>query len=144
MWMMMAAVLAAEAPAPALPAWMAGCWEQITGESWAEECWTGPRAGLMMGSSRTGKAEALEFYEHMRITTGAEGTSFCALPKGQAGGCFKASNSTAAGIIFENPGHDYPTRIAYRREGDELIAEISGPNGSNPQNWRYRRMKMGD
>jgi hypothetical protein len=28
--------------------------------------------------------------------------------------------------VFENPGHDFPQRIIYRREGDSLIARIEG------------------
>ena len=42
-------------------------------------------------------------------------------------------------LVFENPAHDYPTRITYRRDGDRLVATISGPNGANPMSWRYRR-----
>ncbi len=67
MWLMMAAMLAAEAPAPALPAWMAGCWERSEGASWTEECWTDPRAGLMMGSGSSGTGEKLREWEAMQI-----------------------------------------------------------------------------
>ena len=56
---MVAAVLATTAAgeagtqdAPELPAWMAGCWEARDGDRWSEECWTIPRAGMMMGSGR--------------------------------------------------------------------------------------------
>ena len=136
----MAAFMAAETAQPALPAWMAGCWEQRTGESWSEECWTGPRAGMMMGSSRTGKADTLQFYEHMRIAADANGTTFCALPKGQAGRCFRATKVTGDEIVFENEAHDYPQRIRYWRQGKDLAAEISLKDGSKSSQWRYAPM----
>jgi hypothetical protein len=141
MWLIIATALAAEASAPALPAWMAGCWEHRNGESWVEECWTAARAGQMMGSSRTGKGETLQFFEHMRITAAADGTSFCALPKGQAGGCFKATKTSDSEIVFENEEHDYPQRIRYWRDGKSLAAEISLKDGSKASKWRYAPME---
>ena len=143
MWLIIAAAMAAESPPkPVLPTWMAGCWEQKSGEDWVEECWTGARAGQMMGSSRTGKGETLQFFEHMRITADADGTSFCALPKGQAGGCFKATKVSASEIVFENPAHDYPQRVRYWRDGKDLRAEVSLKDGSKASQWRY--MPMGN
>ena len=141
MWLIIATALAAETPQPAaLPAWMAGCWEQKSGEKWVEECWTGARGGQMMGSSRTGKGETLQIFEHMRITADASGTSFCALPKGQSGGCFKATKVAETEIIFENEAHDYPQRIRYWRDGKDLAAEISLKDGSKASQWRYAPM----
>ena len=137
-----ALALAAEpASAPAsLPGWMAGCWEQRSGDKWTEECWTGARAGQMMGSSRTGKGEALQWYEHTRITAEGGVITFCALPKGQAGGCFRATKATESEIVFENAAHDFPQRITYARDGKELVAQISDLKGQRPQRWRYRRL----
>jgi hypothetical protein len=66
MLLIIAAVLAADAPAPALPAWMAGCWEQRSGEKWTEECWTAPRAGIMLGSGRSGTGGVLDNWEVMQ------------------------------------------------------------------------------
>lgn len=142
MWLMIAAALAAETPQqPALPTWMAGCWEQKDGESWVEECWTGARAGQMMGSSRTGKGQVLNWYEHVRITADEAGTAtYCALPKGQTGGCFKATKVTENEIVFENDAHDYPQRIRYWRDGKALAAEISLKDGTKASQWRYAPM----
>jgi hypothetical protein len=130
---------AADTPGAAMPAWMAGCWEHRSGDKWTEECWTGARAGQMMGSSRSGKGEALQWYEHTRITAEGGAITFCALPKGQAGGCFKATKVTGSEIVFENAAHDFPQRISYAREGNELVAQISDLKGERPQRWRYRR-----
>ena len=132
------ALAAAPAPPPRLPAWLAGAWiaRQASGE-WSEEWWTGERAGIMLGGSRSGQGDSLAFFEHMRIARTERGLEFCALPKGQAGGCFPATSASASEIVFENPAHDYPTRIAYRRVQGGIEAEISGPNGAKRQRWRF-------
>ena len=136
--LMAAQPVPAPAPAPELPSWLAGSWiaRQPSGE-WSEEWWTTARAGLMLGGSRSGNGGELGFFEHMRIARTAHGMEFCAMPKGQAGGYFPATSVTAAEVVFENPAHDYPTRIAYRRVPGGIEAEISGPNGAKRQRWRF-------
>lgn len=48
-----------------MPGWMTGAWGHSEGESWADEYWTPPRAGIMIGASRAGEGEKLQFWEHM-------------------------------------------------------------------------------
>jgi hypothetical protein len=43
-------------------------------------------------------------------------------------------------VTFVNAVHDYPQRIRYWREGEEMFAEISLADGSKPVRWRYRRL----
>ncbi|HEX6218476.1 MAG TPA: DUF6265 family protein [Sphingomicrobium sp.] len=144
-----AAIVAAIAPEPAgqaagdadMPEWMAGGWiAQQEGGSWAEEWWTPAKAGVMLGAGRSGKEDRLDWWEHTRIERADGRLRFCALPKGQGGACFAATKIAAGEVVFENPGHDFPTRVAYRRDGADLLAEISGPGGANPQRWRFRRL----
>ena len=132
---------------PKLPDWMAGCWEHSSGERWAEECWTIPRVGMMMGSGRSGVGDKLTDWETMRIVRDFEhedGTiarmAFIGRPKGKDGAIFAWSPSSEPGLMFGNPVHDYPQRIRYWREGEELVAEISLWDGSRSVRWRYRRM----
>ena len=135
------ALLAAQATTPAMPDWLAGSWTTAgPADEWSEEWWTPAKAGIMLGASRSGKAEALGFFEHMRIVSGADGLAFCALPQGKAGTCFRAVEVGKGHVRFENKAHDYPTRITYRREGQGLVAEISGPDQSRLQTWRFRRL----
>ena len=45
-------------------------------------------------------------------------------------------------IIFENPQHDFPTRVTYWRAGDDgLNARIEGKRNGQPaqENWKYKR-----
>ena len=94
----------------------------------------------MLGAGRSGKGDQLEWWEQTRIEKADGGIRFCALPKGQAGACFTATKVATDEIVFENAGHDFPTRVAYRKDGAELLAEISGRAGTSPQRWRFRRL----
>jgi hypothetical protein len=131
---------ASAAPAP-MPAFLAGCWEERRAEgAWTEECWTSARGGLMIGSGRDGKGDAVRHWEWMRIERSADGTlTFYASPKGAAPAGFKASAGDATSITFTNAAHDYPQRVSYRLTADGLDAEISFADGSKPNRWRYRR-----
>lgn len=118
--------------------WLSGHWLQTgPGGSWAEEYWTEPRADLMLGTGLSGKGREVKNWEFMRI----QGATFWGSPQGQAPVAFRIVEQGSKSVTFENPKHDYPTRISYRLEGKMLIATTSGPNGANPQTWRYRRVR---
>ena len=136
---------AAAAPA-AMPAFLAGCWEERRAEgAWTEECWTSARGGLMIGSGRDGKGDAVRHWEWMRIERSADGSiTFHASPKGAAPAPFKAIESDASSITFVNAAHDYPQRVSYKLTAEGLDAEISLADGSKPHRWRYRRPGSGN
>ena len=139
----LAAAVAAPASAPDAAddlAWMAGSWVSEGDSRWTEERWSRPRGGVMLGTALTGKGDAAEHYEFMRIARDSEGRlTFWASPQGKAPSPFPAAGGGESEIVFLNPAHDYPQRIVYRREGAELVATISLADGSNPQTWRYLR-----
>jgi hypothetical protein len=125
----------------ALPDWMTGAWVRSDGDKWADEYWTPPRAGVMIGASRSGKGETLQFWEHMRIVREADGKfAFWAIAGDQKPVRFVAVKMSAAEIVFENPEHDFPQRIRYWREGEELKARISLIDGSKPTEFSFRSM----
>lgn len=131
---------AATAPPP-MPAFLSGCWEQKREDGgWTEECWTSARGGLMIGSGRDGKGDAVRHWEWMRIERGADGVpSFYGSPKGAAAVGFKAIESDGRSITFVNANHDYPQRVRYVVTDQGLDAEISLADGSKPNKWSYRR-----
>ena len=136
---------AAEADSgPGLPRWLAGCWRQIDGEAWTEECWTAPRGGQMVGSGHAGKGEAVESFEFMRIELVEHGMVFLGAPGGKNWTLFPAANDSEGGVTFLNIEHDYPQRIRYWREGELLHAEISRADGSDAERWTYRRTTTSD
>ena len=123
----------------ALPLWMAGCWEMRTGERWAEECWTAPRGGQMLGSGRTGDANGVRSFEFMRIERDGEGLAFRASPGGEGWTSFASAADPGDGVTFLNAANDYPQRVRYWLEGTELRAEISLLDGSNATRFAFRR-----
>lgn len=130
---LMSVASSAEPVAHELPVWMTGAWEHVDGEKWADEYWTPPRAGIMIGASRSGTAEKLGFWEHMRIVREADGTlAFWAIAGDQRPVRFAATHVGSDEITFTNAQHDYPQRIRYWREGMELKAEIALADGSRP------------
>jgi hypothetical protein len=136
-----AAALATEPGAKGPPAWMAGCWIMQADQKWTEECWTPPRAGMMLGSGRSGAAETLQSWEATQILPDADGKLvFWASPDGAARVAFPMLSQGANEIVFANPTHDYPQRVRYWREGKVLNAEISLADGGKPMRWRYRPM----
>lgn len=133
-----------DATPPPLPvatlAWMSGDWFEDKDGRWTEERWSRPRGGVMLGTSLGGRADEAGDYEFIRIAADAQGAlTYFASHRGSAPVPFRLTSGGAGQAVFENPGHDYPTRIVYRRQGDVLTATISGPNGANPMSWRYRR-----
>lgn len=126
---------------PEFPEWMTGAWAHADGESWADEYWTPPRAGIMIGASRSGRGEKLQFWEHMRIVAEADGKLvFWAIAGDQKPVRFVVAQQTDGEIVFENAAHDYPQRIRYWREGKELKAQISLIDGSKSVEFGFKMM----
>ena len=144
MWLILAAILAGDAQPIALPDWMAGCWEHRSEDRWTEECWTGPRGGIMLGSGRSGQGGVLDSWEVMQIEMvetddpAIDPLTFYGAPKGNNRTAFAwVRSSKEPGITFMNAGHDYPQRIRYWRDGRYLMAEVSLADGSKARRWRY-------
>ena len=139
----LALLLAAQAPAPTRVddlAWMSGSWESANGERWLEETWSAPRAGMMLGFARHGVGERLHEFEFVRLQAGEDGVvTYFAQPQGRPAVPFRLARAEANEAVFENPDHDYPQRIRYRRDGDSLTATISRLDGSHAIDFAFRR-----
>lgn len=121
-------------------AWMSGHWTTEQDGTWTEEHWSAPRAGTMIGYSRSGQGATMREYEYLRLEPGAGGVpAYVASPGGGPAVSFPLARSDATGATFENPSHDFPQRIVYRRIGSEMVATISAIDGSHAMTWRYRR-----
>ncbi len=120
--------------------WLSGAWSSNTGEDWVEERWAPARGGVMMGTSLSGKGGQADAFEFMRLTRdGGGGVSLWASPGGRLPTRFRLIASSGSSAVFENPQHDFPTRVEYRRQGRVLTATISGPGGKGRQSWTFRR-----
>jgi uncharacterized protein DUF6265 len=107
--------------------WLAGCWEGGRPGVVREEQWTKPAGGSMLGMGRTvANAKTVEF-EFMRIHQDKEEIFYTARPSGQPEASFKLVSQNGQAATFENPQHDFPQRVIYRRQQDgSLLARIEG------------------
>jgi len=119
---------------------MAGYWLACDARLEVAEYWTTRRGGVMLGGSITYGSQAFG-WEQVRIETSLDGATlhYVARPRGAAEEtAFRLARSGPDEAVFENPGHDYPQRIIYRRAGEELIARTEDMAGGNGQDFRYR------
>jgi Domain of unknown function (DUF6265) len=108
-------------------AWLTGCWELNRDGRHIIEQWTPPEAGTLLGLSRTVVADKTREYEFMLIREGETGLEYVAKPSGQPEATFTATRVSAEEVVFENPQHDFPIRVMYRREKTGgLLAAIEG------------------
>jgi hypothetical protein len=91
--------------------------------------WMPPDGNLMLGASRTVAGGVTREFEQLRLEATAEGgLVYTALPSRQQEASFRSTAVSDSGFTVENPDHDFPQRIIYRRRGaDSLVARIEGP-----------------
>ena len=125
-------------------AWLGGCWKAENGEPGSVEQWLPPAGGTMLGMSRTVKQGRTVAHEFMRIAEQpGGGLAFHAQPSGKPPDVFPARQVTATEVVFENPQHDFPQRIAYARDGDtRLNARIEGLRNGVPRTIPFPMVKV--
>lgn len=109
--------------------WMAGCWRQSNPASGRtiDEQWMAPMGRTMLGMARTVRGDSTLEFEHLQILERGGHAVFHAEPSGQTPADFEARSVSDSLVTFENPAHDFPQRVIYRRRGrDSLIARIEG------------------
>lgn len=127
----------APAPAPKIAdlAWIAGRWEgEMPGGSKIEEIWSAPAAGAMMGMWRWTEGERVRLYELLTFETGADGALVLQLRHFRAGlialedketpMTFRLVASKDGEHTFEHPDPARPTRLVYRRTGEDSMTAI--------------------
>ena len=124
--------------------WISGDWQSPPGgRAQTEEHWTLPAGGSMLGMSRTVAGARTAEFEFLRIEQRDDGIYYVAQPKGRCPATdFKLTRVTAEEAVFENPTHDFPKRIIYRKpDGDTLTAIIDAGEGTKQMTFPFRRMK---
>ena len=126
-------------------AFMAGCWRGAAGGGRViEEHYTPPSANLILGMTRYLREGTATGYEFTTIAWQDSGIVLTPRPEGQAPVPFRLSSLQTGRAVWENPRHDFPTRIVYRRApGDTLVARIEGPGdaGTRSEEWRMGRAR---
>ncbi len=128
-------------------AWMSGCWERSDKAKslLVSESWMLPAGTSMLGMGRTVKGDKTADYEFMRIEIRGMDYYFVAQPKANATEtAFKLTTSQPTSATFENPDHDFPQRVIYRKAGrNKLFARVEGKiDGKDEgEDFRYTRTR---
>ena len=126
---LLAPTLAAQSPSAKISgvSWLQGCWALVSPQRVIEEQWMAPRGRTMLGMGRTVRGDSLTEFEVVVIRESGTTLVYDAHPSGQAPATFTASAVSDSGVVFENPAHDFPQKVGYRRVGrDSLIGHIEG------------------
>ena len=126
--------------------WLAGCWEMQNDKRGLSitEMWMKPEGDAMMGVGRTVKARKVVDFEFLRIIETPMGLAYVSRPSANKDDTsFALIKALANEIVFENPAHDFPQRIIYRREGERLHARIEGAKDGKSRgiDFPYNRAK---
>jgi Domain of unknown function (DUF6265) len=135
--------VAAGSPKPMLDAlsWMTGAWSGAAGTATVEEHWIAPAGKMMLAVGRVTRADRTLVFEFLRIEERAEGIFYVAQPNGQPPTEFKLTKLDGQSVVFENPQHDNPKIIRYRRDGDGMVAETEGDEKGKPVTQRFSYAK---
>jgi hypothetical protein len=125
---------AQQTPRPlAALAFMAGCWRGDAGvDKTIEEHWTAADSDVMLATTRylddnTGRTRG---WEYSRIVADSAGIVLYPAPGGNQQGRFRLTESRPGSARFEDPSHDFPKRITYRRvDARRLVVLIDAGDG---------------
>jgi hypothetical protein len=98
------------------------------------ELWTPAVNNVMTGTSYSVTDTSQRELEQLRLFARGDTLIYEAHPSTQMMNEFKSTKITAQEIVFEDPEHDFPQRIIYRRVGaDSLIAVTEGDRAGRAQ-----------
>lgn len=125
--------------------WMAGSWSGTARGIEMEEHWTAPKGNSMIGIHRdVGKGRTLLF-EFLRIEQLGDQIVYLSMPNGRSPATpFPLKELSGTRVVFENPQHEFPQRIIYWKDGNDLRARIEGTmNGkAGSEEWRWTRANL--
>jgi hypothetical protein len=124
--------------------WIAGCWEMRnpSGTFSIEEMWTKPAGETMLGVGRTIRNGKTIFNEFLRIGVEAGKLTYFARIGTKDATQFPLLKMSDSEVVFENPTHDFPQRIVYRKTPDGMFARIEGVEKGKEkhQDFPYKRV----
>lgn len=123
-------------------AWLQGAWRAEAEGRVTDEVWTRTGERTWMGLSLTTEGGATVHHELLRLEVHDGGVRYVAAPAGQATAAFALVRASESEARFENPAHDFPTWIRYRRDGRALTASIGGAGHAETDpaaTWSFQR-----
>ena len=123
-------------------AWLAGAWvaTRSSGAS-IEERWGPPLGGAMLGVSRSVNTSGKMFaFEYLRVVERDFALYYIAQPGGGPATEFVLTERTATRLVFDNPRHSYPKRIAYELSAEGVLtATVGFMKGGTPRRYEFQR-----
>ena len=126
--------------APADLSWMSGSWNGMARGVEMEEHWTAPKGNSMIGLHRDVAKGRTASFEFLRIEQQGDQVVYLSMPNGRSPATpFPLKELSGTRVVFENPTHDFPQRIIYWKDGNDLRARIEGTmNGkAGSEEWRW-------
>ena len=121
-------------------AWITGSWTGTARGVEMEEHWTSPKGGSMIGIHRDVAKGRTVSFEFLRIEMQKDQIVYLSMPNGRSPATpFPLKEVSGTRVVFENPAHDFPQRIIYWKDGNDLRARIEGTmNGkAGSEEWRW-------
>jgi len=131
---------AAQKPAINDLSWMTGSWSGSARGVDMEEHWTAPKGNSLVGIHRDVAKGRTTSFEFLHIEQQGDQIVYLSMPNGRSPATpFPLKEASAARVVFENPTHDFPQRIIYWKDGNDLCARIEGTmNGkAGSEEWRW-------
>lgn len=125
--------------------WLQGCWSADgSAEPGSGEQWTSAAGGAMLGMARTVRKGKMVNFEFVQIREVAPGKlAYIAQPGGAPPTTFMLVREDANEVVFENPAHDFPQRVIYRRSGDTALhARIEGTRNGKAKGIDYPMQRV--
>jgi hypothetical protein len=110
--------------------WLEGTWWGEVGDRLFEAHYTGAEGGQILSASKYTKDGKPSGFEFERFEQRGDTLVLTPFPDGNASVSFPLADydSRNRRAVFENLGHDFPTRISYQRVArDRLTILVSGP-----------------
>lgn len=96
----------------------------------------------MIGLNQSTRESQKPFYEYLRMEVTDDGSIvYFASPMGRDETPFAVKELSDQAVVFENLDNEFPQRIIYRREGDQLKALIEGVRSDGQtlsQQWDFQ------
>ena len=108
--------------------WLVGMWK-AEGSGGVErlEIWEKSDAWTLRGRSIVVKDQDTIVAEHLTLIESGSCLIYVANPRNQQPTAFTLVDTTSGQWVFENPEHDFPTRVIYQPPHDEILnARITG------------------
>jgi uncharacterized protein DUF6265 len=111
-------------------AWLEGTWRGVIGDRDFEARYSGADGGQVLSASKYMKEGKAAGFEFERFEEQGDSLVLTPFPEGKSSVTFRLAelDPKARRAVFENPDHDFPTRISYERvANDRLTILVSGP-----------------